>query len=343
MPHQCTVCKEWVPGSQDQHKCSGTAVPSMKPLWGLASLSSADMNGYTFPDLAAITGGMETYFDDLNKVVGAAPKVAMNLKLGKPITEPGMVLMLGNPTAGPDSSIISQIMNERLPGVSYRTIHTQYKGKGTFTWTQAQTASEFFRSCGAIAIMPSDAAYAGTPPATQLPNGAVLVNAHSKCVAGLMVHEIFHCYGGPAGFIGEGLTDWFAIDFMKSIKDDYGGNPAYSYQVNVVDRLVKKAGRKRVARLAFCDKSTFESMAKVKVGILNVTASSVYTGIFTQLGDWAFDARAKTMEQAKLGNDVVPIPASPEWESQVGAKGGVQGQIDKMGDYLVKLMPDVKD
>ena len=56
MPHQCTVCKEWVPGSQDQHKCSGTAVPSMKPLWGLASLSSADMNGYTFPDLATITG-----------------------------------------------------------------------------------------------------------------------------------------------------------------------------------------------------------------------------------------------------------------------------------------------
>ena len=342
MPHQCTVCKEWVPGSQDQHKCSGTPVPSMKPLWGLASLSSADMNGYTFPDLAAITGGMETYFDELNKAVGSAPKVAMNLKLGKPITEAGMVLMLGNPTAGPDSSILSQIMNERLPGVSYRTIHTQYKGSGVFTWTQTQTASEFFRSCGAIAIMPSDAAYAGTPPATQLPNGAVLVNAHSKCVAGLMVHEIFHCYGGPAGFIGEGLTDWFAIDFMKSIKDNYGGNPAYAYQVNVVDRLVKKAGRKRVARLAFCDANAFKTIPNVKVGIVSVSAASVYTGIFSNLGDWAFDARKKTMEQAKLGNDVVPIAASPENEAQFGPKG-VQGQLDKMGDYLVKLMPDVKD
>ena len=313
----------------------------MKPLWGLSSLTSSDLNAYTFPDLAGVTGGMTTYVNDLNVATGGAPPASLTLKTQKPVTDPGMVLMLGNPTQGPAGTIISQVMNERLPGVSYRTIHSQFKGAKTFNWTQTQTASEFFRSCGAIAIMPSDASYAGTAPATQLPDGGVLVNAHSKCVAGLMVHEIFHCYGGPAGFIGEGLTDWFAIDFMKSINDSYAGNPAYAYQVSLVERLVKVAGKKRVARLAFCDKSSFEAMAKVKVGMKDVTAASVYTGVFSNLGDWAFDARAKTMEQAGLGNDVVPIPASPEMELAVGTSGGVPGQIKKMADYLVKLMPNV--
>jgi hypothetical protein len=341
MPYQCDVCREWVPGTKDGHNCPGVPLPSIKLLWGLTSISSAEMNAYTFPDLAGITKGMSGYIEELNVGVGGAPAVSLNLKTRKPITDPGMVLMLGNPMQGASGAIISHIMNERLPGVSYRTIHTQYKGPSTFTWTQTKTASEFFQQCGAIAIMPSDASYAGTPPATQLPDGGVLVNAHSKCVAGLMVHEIFHCYGGPAGFIGEGLTDWFAIDFMKSINDNYSGNPAYAYQVSVVDRLVKLAGKKRVARLAFCDKSTFESMAKVKVGIRDVTAASVYSGIFSNLGDWAFDARVKTMEQAGLGNNVVPIPASPEMELSVGSAGGVPGQIKKMAEYLIKLMDKV--
>ena len=74
MPHRCAVCREWGPGTQDQHNCSGTPVPSMKPLWQRGSLSSADLNAYTFPDLAAITGSMETYFAELNKTIGAAPR-----------------------------------------------------------------------------------------------------------------------------------------------------------------------------------------------------------------------------------------------------------------------------
>jgi hypothetical protein len=312
----------------------------MKLLWGLNSLTSSELNRYTFPDLANITSRMVTYFAEMNEGRGSAPAVSLTLKTRQAVTEPGMVLMLGNPTQGPSGTIISHIMNERLPGVSYRTIHTQYTGPKTFIWSSAITASEFFKTCGAIAIMPSDAGYAGTPPATQLPDGAVLVNAHSNCVAGLMVHEIFHCYGSPAGFIGEGLTDWFAMDFMKSLNENYAGNPAYAYQVSVVDRLVKVAGKKRVARLGFCSKSEFEGMAKVKAGMIQVTAASVYSGIFGNLGNWAFDARAKTMEQAKLGNDVVPIPASPEMELTVGTSGGVPGQIKKMGDYLVKLMPE---
>ena len=142
----------------------------MKPLWGLSSLSSADLNGYAFPDLAGITGGMSTYIDDLNANRGAAPLVSLTLKTKKPVTEPGMVLMLGNPTQGSGGTIVSHVMNERLPGVSYRTIHSQFKGSKTFVWTQTQTASEFFRSCGAIAIMPSDASYAGPGPANHRPN-----------------------------------------------------------------------------------------------------------------------------------------------------------------------------
>jgi hypothetical protein len=341
MPHQCEVCDEWVPGSKDQHNCPGKDAPAIKPLWALSSLTSADLNAYTFPDLSGVTGGMSTYMDELNVGAGGAPRVSLTLKTKKPLNDPGMVLMLGNPTQGPGGTVNSQVMNERLPGVSYRTIHSQFKGSKTFVWTQTQTASEFFRSCGAIAIMPSDSSYAGPGPATQLPDGGVLVNAHSKCVAGLMVHEIFHCYGGPAGFIGEGLTDWFAIDFMKSINDSYGGNPAYAYQASIVERLVKVAGKKRVARLAFCDKAAFEAMAKVKVGVRDVTAASVYTGVFSNLGDWAFDARKKTMEQAGMGDDVVPIPASPEMELAVGSAGGVPGQIKKMAEYLVKLMPTI--
>lgn len=343
MPYQCDVCREWVPGSKDQHNCSGIPLPSLKLMWGLSNVTSAELNNYTFPDLNAITDGMTSYIEALNLNRKAAAAVTLTLKLKKAVTDPGMILMLGNPSQGPGGSIISQIMNERLPGVSYRTIHSQFKGPKTFSWTQTQTASEFFRSCGAIAIMPSDVSYAGPPPATQLPDGGVLVNAHSNCVAGLMVHEIFHCYGCPAGFIGEGLTDWFAIDFMKTTHSAYGGNPAYAYQVSLVDRLVKVAGKKRVARLAFCDKSTFEGMTKVKVGLREVTAASVYSGIFSNLGDWAYDARAKTMEQAGLGNDVVPIPATAENELTVGSAGGVPGQIKKMGDYLKKLMPDLDD
>ena len=339
MPYQCTVCKQWVPGSADQHNCAGAPDAGASLLWGLSSVTSAEMNRYTFPDLARITEGMASYIDDLNVGRGAAPAASLTLKLRKAVTEPGMVLMLGNPRQGENGAVISQVMNERLPGAAYRAIHSQHKGSNEFVWTHLVTASEFFRSCGAIAIMPSDSGYAGPAPATQLPDGGVLVNAHSGCVAGLMVHEIFHCYGGPAGFIGEGLTDWFAMDFMSSIKDSYAGNPAYAYQASVVDRLVKTAGKRRVARLAFCDKATFESMAKFKAGARDVTAASVYQGVFSQLGDWAFDARAKTMEQAGLGNDVVPIPASPENELKVGAAGGVPAQIKKMGEYLVKLMP----
>lgn len=64
------------------------------------------------------------------------------------------------------------------------------------------------------------------------------------------------------------------------------------YSLDSSSRGLEIAGKKRVARLAFYDKSSFEAMVKVKVGVRDVTAASVYTGVFSNLGDWAFDARA---------------------------------------------------
>ena len=86
MPYQCDVCREWVPGTKEQHNCSGKPVPSMKLLWGLSNVTSAELNNYTFPDLSSITDGMGTYIESLNVGRGAAPAVTLTLKIRKPIT-----------------------------------------------------------------------------------------------------------------------------------------------------------------------------------------------------------------------------------------------------------------
>ncbi|MDA1231544.1 MAG: hypothetical protein O2856_12280 [Planctomycetota bacterium] len=265
------------------------------------------------------------------------PKLHTVKRINCKLTDPGIVLMLGNPVKNDAGQIDSEIMNGKLPVGSYRTIHEGYKKDNRFIWTKTATAEGFFRRTGAIAIMPSDANYAGDPPANQLTEGGVLVNAHSGCKTGLMVHEVLHCFGGPAGFIGEGLTDWFAIDFMNSsFGGGYDGNPAYSYQTSVVDRLVKEAGKERVARLIFLIKSEFEAM-KGKVGIVSVTGNSTFIQVFSSLGNWAYDAQEKTNKAAGVDlENAVPIHATPQEEA--GAGLGVGKQISKMGKWLRALM-----
>jgi hypothetical protein len=320
--------------------------------WGLKKLGKADLTQYTFPDLSEIAQQLGTYVSQLNtkppRPSGAAaapaavawPALSLRLKVGQQITDPGMVLMLGNPVDS-GNSIQSDVMNGLLPGVSYQTIHQQWIAPpgfgGKFMFTNHAGAAEFFQKTGAIAIMPTDASWAGAPPATQLTQGGVMVNAHSKCAPGLMIHEIIHCYGGPAGFIGEGLTDWFAIDFMKGWGKEYAGNPAYAYQVDLVSRLVKIAGKERVGRLVFCDEDDLKKLsAKIpnKKPPVTLTGSKIST-MKQQLGDSAFDARAATMKGLGLGEDVVPVPASASDE----ATKKVPDLITQFGNLLSTLMP----
>ena len=361
-PGVCPVCKEYVSFDAKRpsalHVCSGKPVPSLPPKtppckWGLKRLGKSDLNQYAFPDLADIVQQLGVYVaNELNPkpppAPGTAPSAAvwpalsLRLAVGQQITQPGMVLMLGNPVdAG--GHVECEVMNGLLPGVSYQTIHQQWVAApgfaGKFVFTNLAGAAEFFQKTGAIAIMPSDAAWAGNPPATPLTHGGVMVNAHSNCAPGLMVHEIVHCYGGPAGFVGEGLTDWFAIDFMRWWGKAYAGNPAYAYQANLVERLVAVAGKQRVARLAFCDAA---ELAKLKVSVKapGSTIAKTVTGgslgnLLTTLSNDAFDARANTMRDAKLGDDVVPIPASAAHE----ATKNVPANITKAGDIMKTLMP----
>ena len=342
MGHLCRECGAWTPAAPEEHaaECSKTAIPSMiKPLWGLTGLTTPSLNRYTFPDLQSIVNALPKYLDTMNQANPTWPKLHTCKRITGNLTDPGMVLMLGNPVNNSNGQIECEIMNGKLPIGSYRTIHEEYakKNGNRFIWTKTATAQGFFSTTGAIAIMPSDFNYAGDPPANQLKDGGVLVNAHSGCKTGLMVHEIIHCFGGPAGFIGEGLTDWFAIDLMNtSFGGGYDGNPAYSYQTDVVDRLVKEAGKERVARLIFLDKSEFEGL-KGKAGFVSVTGGATFSQVFSSLGDWAYDAQEKTNLAA--GVDLlkdVPIHATPELEEQAGL--GVGKQITKMGKWLNALM-----
>ncbi|MCC6533024.1 MAG: hypothetical protein IT531_10785 [Burkholderiales bacterium] len=356
-PGVCPVCKEYVPLDDKRpdalHICSGEPLPTLPVTavkWGLKRLGKPDLNQYAFPDLAEIVQQLGVYVQALNAkpprpanvpapaVPVTWPALSLTLKVGKQITEPGMVLMLGNPVDA-NGSIACDVMNGLLPGVSYQTIHQQWIADpsfdGKFRFTTQTQATEFFQKTGAIAIMPSDAAWAGNAPATQLTHGGVMVNAHSNCAPGLMVHEIVHCYGGPAGFVGEGLTDWFAIDFMKSWNKSYDGNPAYAYQTSLVDRLVRIAGKERVARLAFADPGAVRALKVTPAGKkFPVSGGSIYTSQ-QQLGDKAFDARAATMQALGLGDDVVPRPAADSDEQTAG----VPGLITKLGELLVTLMP----
>jgi hypothetical protein len=105
--------------------------------WGLKKLGKADLTQYTFPDLSEIAQQLGTYVSQLNtkppRPSGAAaapaavawPALSLRLKVGQQITEPGMVLMLGNPVDS-GNSIQSDVMNGLLPGVSYQTIHQQW-------------------------------------------------------------------------------------------------------------------------------------------------------------------------------------------------------------------------
>jgi len=205
MAYICRDCRQLV--QNPPHSCPGRekADPYAKNLWGLPRVELSDLNQYDFPSLPAILDQLDSYIKSLRVTPAgkgnAWPSLSRTLKLSREITDPGMVLMLGNPkqvAGGCDC----EILNGKLPGVSYRTKHSQYRGPEWFSFTSLGTASEFFQKTGAINIMPSDASWAGSKPATQLNEGRILVNAHSKCATGLLVHEIVHTYGGPAGMFG---------------------------------------------------------------------------------------------------------------------------------------------
>jgi hypothetical protein len=341
----CEVCHEFVMNGSAEHKCSGKAIPSMRNMWGLPYVAEHELNSYTFPDLSAIVDQIDVYIKSLQGK-GAWPTLSKTLKLGKEVTAPGMVLILGNPQKAKNTAnIVCTIMNDKLPGVSYKTVHSNYGGPSSFTFSKDTEANEFFLKTGAINIMPSDANWAGDPPATQLTDGGILVNAHSKCATGLMVHEIFHAYGGPAGFLGEGLTDWFAIDFMRNWGKEYAGNPAYAYNVNVVDRLISLAGKERTARMVFCSENAWASakgsMEKALSSGKTTKITVTYRTVLQEQGNvtnFALNAQLGTMQALGLGDKIatmVPKPASAEEE----AKAGLPGALATLSKVLTTLMP----
>jgi hypothetical protein len=317
----------------------------MRLAWGLPYVAEHEMKYYTFPDLAGIVSQMDVYIAGLKGEAKWIPALSKELKLRKAVTDPGMTLILGNPEEK-GSQIVSKILNDMLPGVSYKVIHANYKGPQEFIWTNKVAANEFFRKIGAINIMPDDANYAGDPPAAQLPDGGVLVNAHSRCAAGLMVHEIFHAYGGPAGMFGEGLTDWFTLDFMKTLNTPYAGNPAYAYNVSVVNQLVALAGKERVARMIFLNEDILRGL-KAKGDKPTLTGKIIKNAVITgsdvlswrgRVTELALAAQKETMDNAGLGDKVatmVPRPATAELE----VKHGLPGALQALAMVLTALMP----
>jgi|ERR1043166_174098 hypothetical protein len=348
MAYVCKVCRQLV--QKEPHQCPGKEVASAsaKILWGLPRVGINELNSYNFPDLSAILDQLDHYLNSLRVTAAgkgsAWPALSRSLKLNSEITDPGMVLVLGNPrqiAGGCDCDVL----NRSLPGVSYRTKHSQFKGPETFTFTNLSAASEFFQKTGAINIMPSDASYAGDKPATQLTEGRILVNAHSGCEPGLLVHEIIHAYGGPAGMFGEGLTDWFTLDLMQQWGKPYPGNPAYGYNVTLVDRVVQIAGKERVARMAFSSdaalaslkgKETRKVLGKDKLMDINYRTVLAARESVTNL---ALKAQESTMIASGFGDKMatmVPLPATAQDETAAG----LPGAIARLGQLLNLLMPD---
>ena len=334
----CPVCHEWV--NQDPHKCSGTAVPSMSNMWGIPHVAGHEMNAYTFPDLTGIVDQLDSYIASLR---GSAtwPGLSKTLKLGREVTAPGMMLVLGNPKKI-GSQCVCEVLNPMLPGVTYKTTHKSYTGGDKFGFTDLIAAEEFFKQTGAINIMPGDN-WSGAV----LPDGGVFVNAHSKCATGLLVHEIMHAYGGPAGMFGEGLTDWFTLDLMKQWGKAYSGNPAYAYNVMLVDRVVAKAGKNRVARMVFGDKAALHAlkvqkatgkmlMNKPQVAVVNWSKVRTAQGNVTEI---ALAAQENTMlalgYRAATMATSVPKPATEQQESSAG----LPGANDALATALTDLMP----
>jgi hypothetical protein len=318
-------------------------------MYGLPNVTNADLNSYTFPDLADVVSGLDGYITSLKGVNPNWPVISKTLRFGKDVTQPGMVLVLGNPQAS-GNQINCRVMNNLLPGVSYKTIHQGYTGPDEFVWTNQEKARQFFLSLSALAVMPENYNDAGNPPATQTPDGVVLVNAHSRCAPGLLVHEIFHAYGCPAGFIGEGVTDWFALDFMEYWRKPYDGNPAYAYHVAVMGRLIAMAGKERVARLAFSQRDawgarTGKITVKSSDGTKDLQKTVSYGGMDTQTGvvcNYATSAQYQTMVDAEWSPEkiasTVPLPASENQETRVGLPGALR----LLADMLIALMPDVQ-
>jgi hypothetical protein len=334
----CPVCHEWV--STDPHACSGVAIPSLTNMWGLPTVAAYEMNAYTFPDLAGILDQLDTYILSLSGKPGW-PALSKTLKLAREVTAPGMMLVLGNPK-NVDGKCVAQVLNAMLPGVSYRTTHLSYTGADNFAFTSLVAAEGFFKLTGAINVMPGD-----DWPGYVLPDGGVFVNAHSKCATGLLVHEIVHAYGGPAGLLGEGLTDWFTLDLMKAWNKPYNGNPAYGYNVSLVDRLVAKAGKERVARMVFGNAA---ALAGLKVQ--KATGRMIMGKPQTMTINWSkvLSAQADVTSKA-LGAQVatmtdlgyteatmattVPKPATSAHEVTTG----LPGAIDALAGYLTDLLP----
>ncbi len=352
MPYVCKDCLQLV--QNPPHACPGReqADPNAKNMWGLPKVEMSDLNQYDFPSLPAILDQLDSYIGSLKlnpAGKGAAwPALARTLKLKREITDPGMVLILGNPKQLKGGGCDCEILNSQLPGVSYRTKHSQYRGPGWFSFTNLVTASEFFQKTGAINIMPGDPDWAGSKPATQLSDGRILVNAHSNCAAGLLVHEIIHAYGGPAGLFGEGLTDWFTLDLMSQWKKTYNGNPAYGYNVSLVDRVIATAGKERVARMVFGDDAQMRALKISKpTGKMIMGKPGTKTINYTQLLQArekvtaaALSAQEATMTglgfTAIMAASMVPKPASASDELQAG----LPGAITELATMLIDLMPD---
>ena len=156
-----------------------------------------------------------------------------------------------------------------------------------------------------------------------------------------------HAYGGPAGMFGEGLTDWFTLDLMKQWGKAYSGNPAYAHNVMLVDRVVAKAGKNRVARMVFGDKAALDAlkvqkatgkmlMNKPQVAVVNWSKVRTAQGNVTEI---ALAAQENTMlalgYTAATMATSVPKPATEQQESSAG----LPGAIDALATALTDLMP----